>query len=126
MRSELSVDEMIVATINSSKSLDECVRKMMVAWIKCAVSFENEVDDLAEWNRNLEKEKCELLGVVQQKDKLINKMKCCDNCKHRLKVLEMEILDLDKDELREPCNVCNNYDKWEIRIRGNRSGKSIR
>lgn len=45
----------------------------------------------------------------------IEKMKCCDNCKHRLKVLEMEVLDLDKDELREPCNVCNNYDKWEIR-----------
>ena len=45
----------------------------------------------------------------------IEKMKCCDNCKHRLKVLEMEVLDLDKDERREPCNVCNNYDKWEIR-----------
>ena len=45
----------------------------------------------------------------------IEKMKCCDNCKHRLKVLEMEVLDLDKDELREPCNVCNNHDKWEIR-----------
>lgn len=45
----------------------------------------------------------------------IEKMKCCDNCKHRLKVLEIEVLDLDKDELREPCNVCNNYDKWEIR-----------
>ena len=44
----------------------------------------------------------------------IEKMKCCDNCKHRLKVLEMEVLDLDKDELRAPCNVCN-YDKWEIR-----------
>lgn len=44
----------------------------------------------------------------------IEKMKCCDNCKHRLKVLEMEVLDLDKDELREPCNVCNNHDKWEI------------
>ena len=44
----------------------------------------------------------------------IEKMKCCDNSKHRLKVLEMEVLDLDKDELREPCNVCNNHDKWEI------------
>ena len=45
----------------------------------------------------------------------IERMKNCDNCKHRLKVLEMEVLDLDKDELREPCNVCNNYDKWEIK-----------
>ena len=63
----------------------------------------------------LEKEKCELLGIIQQKDKIIRKMRSCDNCKHRLKVLEMEVLDLDKDELREPCNVCNNLDKWEIR-----------
>ena len=46
----------------------------------------------------------------------IERMKNCDNCKHRLKVLEMEVLDLDKDELREPCNVCKNYDKWELRI----------
>lgn len=45
----------------------------------------------------------------------IEKMKNCDNCKYRLKFLEMEILELDKDESREPCNVCNNLDKWEIR-----------
>lgn len=143
MSSELSVDEMIVATINSSKGLDERVRNQMIAWIKCATDFGNNIDELAEQNRNLlkeneafrlseneaveifsdlkhrlsevEKEKCELLGIIQQKDKLIDKMKCCDNCKHRLKVLEMEVLDLDKDDLQEPCNVCNNYDKWEIR-----------
>lgn len=42
------------------------------------------------------------------------KTKDCENCKYRLKVLEMETLDFDKDELREPCNVCNNYDRWEI------------
>ncbi len=48
--------------------------------------------------------------------KVLRAIQCCDNCKHRLKVLEMEILDLDEDELREPCNVCNNYDKWEIWI----------
>lgn len=44
-------------------------------------------------------------------------MKNCDNCKHCLKALEMEVLDLDKDELREPCNVCEAYNKWELRIR---------
>ena len=70
---------------------------------------------LTEFQR-LEKEKCELLGIIQKKDELIRKMKCCDRCKHWLKGLEMEILDKSKDELREPCNVCNNYDKWEIRI----------
>ncbi len=63
----------------------------------------------------LEKEKCELLGIIQQKDEIIKKMRHCENCKHRLKALEMVVMDLDKDESREPCNVCENYDKWEIR-----------
>lgn len=43
----------------------------------------------------------------------IEKMKCCENCKHCRKLQEMEILGLDK----EPCNVCNKHDKWELRIR---------
>ena len=30
----------------------------------------------------LEKEKCELLGIIQAKDELIKKMKCCENCRH--------------------------------------------
>ncbi len=58
--------------------------------------------------------KFELKKEIKALKAQIEKMKCCDNCKHRLKVLEMEVLDLDKDELREPCNSCN-YDKWEIR-----------
>ena len=69
---------------------------------------------LLEDKERLENEKCELLGIIQQKDEIIRKMRLCDNCKHRLKVAEMEVLDLQKDELREPCNVCENYDKWEI------------
>lgn len=51
---------------------------------------------------------------IEELEQQVEEMKCCDNCKHRLKVLEMEVLDLDKDELREPCNVCNNHDKWEF------------
>ena len=31
---------------------------------------------------NLEKEKCELLGLIQAKDEQIEKMKCCSNCEH--------------------------------------------
>ena len=66
---------------------------------------------LGDQERNKEFElKKEIKALKAQNEK----MKCCDNCKHRLKVLEMEVLDLDKDELREPCNVCNNHDKWEI------------
>jgi hypothetical protein len=30
----------------------------------------------------MEKEKCELLGIIQKKDNFIDKMKCCSNCKH--------------------------------------------
>lgn len=29
-----------------------------------------------------QKEKCELLGIIQKKDELIKKLKCCCNCKH--------------------------------------------
>lgn len=54
---------------------------------------------------------------IEELEQQVEKMKCCDNCKHYLKALEMEILDLDKDELREPCNVCKDYNKWELRVR---------
>lgn len=37
----------------------------------------------------------------------------CEKCNHKWD-LEMKALDFDKDELREPCNVCNNYDRLEI------------
>lgn len=54
---------------------------------------------------------------IEELEQQVEKMKCCNNCKHYLKALEMEVLDLDKDELREPCNVCEDYNKWELRIR---------
>ena len=54
---------------------------------------------------------------IEEFEQQVEKMKCCNNCKHYLKALEMEVLDLDKDELREPCNVCEDYNKWELRIR---------
>ena len=37
-------------------------------------------DDAIDWIVKLEKEKCELLGLIQAKDKLIEKMKRCKNC----------------------------------------------
>lgn len=37
--------------------------------------FEKEAEEL-------EKEKCELLGLIQAKDELIEKMKCCENYRH--------------------------------------------
>lgn len=32
--------------------------------------------------KELEKEKCELLGIIQKKDELIKNLICCANCKH--------------------------------------------
>lgn len=32
--------------------------------------------------KELEKEKCELLGLIQAKDEQIEKMKCCATCKY--------------------------------------------
>ena len=49
---------------------------------------------------NLEKEKCELLGLIQAKDKLIIKMKNCTNCKCKCTAIKHKI--------------CKNYDKWEL------------
>ena len=37
--------------------------------------------DLRKRVLELEKEKYELLGIIQGKDKAIEKMKCCNNCK---------------------------------------------
>lgn len=54
-----------------------------------------------------EQEKCELLGIIQQKDKLIKKMKCCENCKHQY--------------YENGINYCNNrcrenlYNNWELK-----------
>lgn len=53
-------------------------------------------------NVALEKEKCELLGLIQAKDKLIEKMKRCYNCKFNLKFVDV------------PCDDCDNYSKWEL------------
>lgn len=61
----------------------------------------------------LEKEKCELLGIIQQKDEIIGKMKNCNNCKHKMIILMADILE---DEIKkEPCKSCNDLDKWEIK-----------
>lgn len=67
---------------------NEQVHKVKKSLLKCAIEVET------------------VLELKQQ----IEKMKCCENCKHRLKLREMEIFGLDK----EPCIACNNHDKWEI------------
>ena len=123
MSAELSVDEMIVATINSSKGLDERVRNQMIAWVKCAADFGGEVDQLAEQNRNLRKEKCELLGIIQQKDELIRKMRNCHNCKNFVEYLGCVKIDetngIIAQKKQRICRLpgqCKNNELWEIRI----------
>ncbi len=66
MSTELSIDEMIVATINSSRGLDERVKNQMIAWIKCAADFGSQIDELAEQNRNLKKENKYLRSIVDR------------------------------------------------------------
>ena len=61
------------------------------------------VDKIAE----LEKEKCELLGLIQAKDKLIEKMKCCGNCKFSPRFIIRE-------ELCISCVNSSNKNKWEL------------
>ena len=44
----------------------------------------------------LEKEKCELLGLIQAKDKLIEKMKCCKNCEFSISICDTHCQDCDE------------------------------
>ncbi len=88
----------------------------------CEIKAWAEIPEATEWRQiqpsdkeRLEKEKCELLGIIQRKDEIIRKMRNCDNCKHFQKIAELEIVDWNKDELKEPCNLCENLDKWEFR-----------
>ena len=57
----------------------------------------------------LQKEKCELLGIIQEKDKVIEKMKCCGNCQHQYEGSYKNGIRC-KDHLDE--EVC---DDWELK-----------
>lgn len=56
-------------------------------------------------NVELEEEKCELLGLIQAKDKLIKKMKSCGNCKHYLEEICANCISSDRKSL---------YELWEL------------
>lgn len=60
-------------------------------------------------NVELEEEKCELLGLIQAKDKLIKKMKSCGNCKWCSNQCCIE-------NFENPISYrgCENYSKWEL------------
>lgn len=57
--------------------------------------------------KELEQEKCELLGIIQEKDKVIEKMKCCRNCSH----------DYDEEQYitTDYCRDCFDFNKWELK-----------
>ena len=59
--------------------------------------------------KELEEEKCELLGLIQAKDKLIEKMKCCGNCKWCSNQCCIE-------NFENPISHrgCENYSQWEL------------
>lgn len=54
-------------------------------------------------NEQLKQEKCELLGIIQSKDELIEKLICCGNCKHHLRDCQNSLI----------C-VNNNHKDWEL------------
>ena len=61
--------------------------------------------------KNLEEEKCELLGIIQGKDKVIkdfeaqiSEMRCCENCNNF------------RHRIDHRCNTeCKNLSKWEMK-----------
>ena len=53
-------------------------------------------DDAIHWIVKLEKEKCELLGLIQAKDKLIEKMKRCKNCEFSIPICDTHCQDCDE------------------------------
>ena len=57
--------------------------------------------------KELEKEKYELLGLIQAKDELIEKMKCCGNCKFSPRFIIRE-------EICISCINSSNKNKWEL------------
>ena len=62
-----------------------------------------EVLKILKENEQLKLEKCELLGIIQKKDELIEKMKRCGNCKHHLRDCQNSLI----------C-VNNNHKDWEL------------
>ena len=46
--------------------------------------------------KEFEKEKCELLGLIQAKDKLIEKMKRCKNCEFSIPICDTHCQDCDE------------------------------
>lgn len=51
---------------------------------------------------HLEQGKCELLGIIQKKDELIQKMKICYNCESHM------------DDAYDVCKTCHEYSEWEL------------
>lgn len=50
---------------------------------------------------------------IEELEQQVEKMKCCDNCKHKMIIRMADILE---DEIeKEPCKSCNDLDKWEIK-----------
>lgn len=52
---------------------------------------------------HLEQEKCELLGIIQKKDELIQNMRCCYNCDVYL-----------NDDAYDLCKLCKDYSNWGV------------
>ena len=91
----MSVDEMIIASINCLDEIEEHFKTQMIAWVRCAADFGEINDKLVKENEQLKQK--------------IKQMKCCALCKF----LSFDYADLfcnAKDEYVVANAVC---EKWE-------------
>lgn len=101
----MNFEELITRMKNNNDILEEVKAKClkMVAHVK-----------------NLEQEKCELLGIIQKKDELIEKMKCCSNCKHFNKENDLEYCwNCERQLVNSLDNLSREEiikDEWEIKV----------
>lgn len=58
---------------------------------------------------DLEQEKCELLGIIQQKDELIKKLR-----RQIEKIKSCRCVYETKKEYEEPCRNCHNRSEWRL------------
>ena len=83
----------------------DCRDKVTDAYLASAEPREKQIQIDARQIRALQKQNGELTDKVKELEAQIEKMKCCENCKHHRfcgDVLECKIID------------CNNLESWEL------------
>ena len=106
----MSVDEMIIASINCLDGIEEHFKTQMIAWVRSAADFGEINDKLVKENAELKKELQDyqfnydsIKELTEENADLkaqIEKMKCCGNCKNK--------------KSKPTCFFCVKLSKWEL------------